>query len=131
MTEKTKILVVDDDRDFLAQTAGLLRDRGYDVIEASSRAEAEETLLRVQPALAVLDLMMEEMDSGFVLCHTIKRLYPEMPVILLTAVTSEMGFSFKTHDERGRAWVEVDLTLDKPVRPETLQVAVAKLLADS
>lgn len=128
MTETKKILVVDDDPDCLDQVAMILRSAGYDVVSANSQTEGEEMLLRMQPALAVLDLMMEEMDSGFVLCHTIKKLYPDMPVILLTGVTAATGISFKSQDPRGRKWVEADVMLDKPVRTEELRSTVAKLL---
>ena len=66
----------------------VLRADGYDVVTAAGQEEAEEKLLSVRPDLCVVDLMMENMDSGFVLCHNIKRLYPDSPVILLTAVRS-------------------------------------------
>lgn len=128
MSDKKMLLVVDDDPDCLDQIGEILRSAGYQVISASSQEEAEELLLRSQPDLSVLDLMMEEMDSGFVLCHTIKKLYPEMPIILLTGVTSATGMSFKSQDPRGRKWVEADVLLDKPVRPEELRSTVAKLL---
>ncbi|MDD5718298.1 MAG: response regulator [Candidatus Krumholzibacteria bacterium] len=128
MASERKILIVDDDIDCREQVSMILRGYGYDVITAASQAEGEEILLRTQPSLAVLDLMMEEMDSGFVLCHTIKKLYPDLPVILLTGVTAATGMSFKTQDARARRWIEADVMLDKPVRPEELRNAVAKLL---
>jgi two-component system, OmpR family, response regulator len=128
MSERKTIFVVDDDPDCLGQAARALRDTGHELILASSQAEAEELLLRHQPSLAVLDLMMEEMDSGFALCHTMKKFYPDMPVILLTGVTAATGLSFRSQDPRGRRWVEADLLLDKPVRPDELRSAVAKLL---
>lgn len=128
MSEAKKILVVDDDPDCLEQTTMALSTTGHEFLLAASQAEAEELLLRHQPDLAILDLMMEEMDSGFVLCHTIKKLYPDMPVILLTGVTAATGMSFKSQDPRGRRWVEADVMLDKPVRPQELRSTVAKLL---
>jgi CheY-like chemotaxis protein len=128
MTDQKKVLVVDDDPDVLDQVSMVLRGRGYEVVPATSRAEGEEMLLRMQPDLCVCDLMMEDMDSGFVLCHTAKKLYPDVPVILLTGVTAATGISFRSQDVRGRAWVQADLILDKPVRPEELGSAVAKLI---
>lgn len=128
MNDTKKILVVDDDPDCLDQVATVLRASGFEILSASSQAEGEEMLLRTQPNLAVLDLMMEEMDSGFVLCHTIKKLYPDMPVILLTGVTAATGISFKSQDSNGRSWIQADVMLDKPVRPEELRAAVEKLI---
>jgi CheY-like chemotaxis protein len=106
----------------------MLQTSGFEVFSASSRAEAEEILLGQQPDLAVLDLMMEEMDSGFVLCHAIKKLYPGLPVIILTSVTAATGISFRSQDHRGRNWLEADLLLDKPVRLEEITGAVKRLL---
>ncbi|HSW39241.1 MAG TPA: response regulator, partial [Acidobacteriota bacterium] len=87
------ILVVDDDFDLREQIAVILSAAGYDVAAAEGVAEAEELLLKIKPDLAVLDLMLEEKDSGFVLSHRIKKLYPETPVILLTAVACATGLS--------------------------------------
>jgi CheY-like chemotaxis protein len=96
MTAAKRILVVDDDQDFLEQTSMVLQAAGYDVVTAAGQVEAEEALLSANPDLCVVDLMMENMDSGFVLCHTIKRLYPDAPVILLTAVRSCTGLDFQS-----------------------------------
>jgi CheY-like chemotaxis protein len=130
MSKGKKILVVDDDIDCLDQVSLLLENGGFEVVRAQGRAEGEEALMRMRPDLAVLDLMMEEMDSGFVLCHEVKRLYPETPVIMLTAVASATGMDFKSEAGDAKSWVKADLMLDKPVRPEQLNAAVKKLLVD-
>jgi len=64
---KKKILVVDDDPDILEQMTSVLTGAGYEVSAAEGRAAAEEAILKTKPDLAILDLMMEEKDSGFVL----------------------------------------------------------------
>ena len=61
------------------------------------------------PDLAVLDLMMENMDSGFVLCHHVKRLFPDTPVILLTAVKSATGLDFRPGSDEAASWVKADV----------------------
>ena len=127
-TDKTKILVVDDDPDMVLQLTAILSQAGHAVHSAATAGEAEEMLLSVHPDLAVIDLMMEEKDSGFVLCHRIKRLYPGTPVILLTAVKAATGLSLPTGSLDARAWLEADLVLDKPVRPEQIQAQVQRLL---
>ncbi len=92
--EDEEVLVVDDDIDQLDYVAMILEAEGYDVIKAQGQKEGEEAILTAIPDLAILDLMMENMDSGFVLCHQIKRMYPDTPVILLTAVESATGVDF-------------------------------------
>jgi len=129
MTNAKKILVVDDDPDILDQVTIILQKDGYDVQTAESATVAEEKLLSRQPDLAILDLMMEERDAGFVLCHRIKKLYPGTPVIMMTAVKAATGMSFAADSAKQKGWVKVDELLDKPVRPETLRAAVKRLLA--
>ena len=128
MQEQKKILVVDDDIDMLEQVAIILKAEGYQVIQAQGQKEGEEALLTTIPDLAVLDLMMEHMDSGFVLCHHVKRLYPDTPVILLTAVKATTGLDFHPQSEEASSCVKADVLLDKPVRPEQLKQEVRRLL---
>jgi CheY-like chemotaxis protein len=128
MQEQKKILVVDDDIDMLEQVALILKAEGYQVIQAQGQKEGEEALLTAIPDLAVLDLMMENMDSGFVLCHHVKRLFPETPVILLTAVKAATGLDFSPTSQEAASWVKADCLLDKPVRPEQLKQEVRRLL---
>jgi CheY-like chemotaxis protein len=122
------ILVVDDDPDFLLQEQLQLAAAGYAVLTASSRAEAEELLETARPDMAMVDLMMEAPDAGFTLCHHIKQKYPDMPVIMITAVTSETGLEFDAVTRGERSWVKADAILAKPVRFEQLQREVRRLL---
>jgi DNA-binding response OmpR family regulator len=128
MTMPKKILVVDDDIDLLEQVAFVLKADGFEVVKAQGQKEGEEALLTTIPDLAVLDLMMENLDSGFVLCHHIKRLYPGTPVILLTAVKSATGLDFSARSEDAASWVKADVVMDKPARPEQLKSEVRRLL---
>ncbi len=129
MKEGKRILVVDDDMDIVEQVMAMLESDGHAVIGANSREEAEETLLTVIPDLVVVDLMMEEMDSGFVLCHHIRKVYPETPIIILTSVTAKTGLEFATGTPEFRSWMKADVFMDKPVRPEHLKSEVRRLLS--
>jgi DNA-binding response OmpR family regulator len=131
MTNAKKILIVDDDPDILDQVTLILSKDGYDVETAESTTDAEEKLLSRQPDLAILDLMMDERDAGFVLCHRIKKLYPGTPVIMMTAVKAATGMSFAADSAKQKAWIKVDQLLDKPVRPETLRATVKRLLGQT
>jgi CheY-like chemotaxis protein len=127
---KKKILVVDDDLDLLEQMRMILTAAGYDVTVAEGQAGGEEAILSIKPDLAILDLMMEEKDSGFVLSHQIKKLYPELPVILLTAVAGATGLNFNSQRSDSQSWVNVDKIMDKPVRPEQLKEEIRRLLGE-
>ena len=122
------ILVADDDPDYLFQTTFSLGKAGYKTIGVESQAEAESVISRMRPDLAVFDLMMESDDSGFVLCYKIKKKYPDVPVILATAVSHETGISFALESEQERSWIRADKYLEKGIRPEQLDQEIMKLL---
>lgn len=122
------ILVVDDDADCLEQTRVMLEAAGYNVLTADGAKQAQALLGRSRPDAAILDLMLEEADGGFRLCHCIKRMDPEIPVLILTGVASETGMDFGATTPEERAWVRADALLAKPVRFEQLQRELQRLL---
>ncbi len=129
MNAKTKILLVDDDEDFLFQHRIQLENAGFEVVTATTRARAEEAIASYTPDLAILDLMMEKHDDGFVLSHHLKRAFPGLPVIMVTAVTSETGLVFEPSSAAERAWVGADALLAKPIRFEQLRREIDRVLA--
>lgn len=128
--KKQNILTVDDDVDFLMQMELILNAAGYDVTKASCRKDAEQILETTKPDAVIVDLMMDENDDGFVLCYKVKKLYPEVPTILVTGVASETGIEFDAATDEERAWVKADILMSKPVRGEQLLSELAKLLKD-
>ncbi len=81
------ILVIDDDP-VVTRTLSLnLQADGYDVVTASSGAEALQHLAHRLPALAIVDLMLPDIH-GFELSEKIKA-YNDLPIIMLTAVGTE------------------------------------------
>jgi two-component system alkaline phosphatase synthesis response regulator PhoP len=122
------ILVVDDDPDYLLQTVFHLEKAGYKIMAVESQAEAESVIAKTKPHLAIFDLMMENDDSGFILCYKIKRKYPDVPVIIATAVAHETGLSFSIDSEQERAWIRADRYLEKGIRPDQLDQEIMKLL---
>jgi len=126
--EKKKILLVDDDPDYLFQLTIALEDMGFEVIAAQTQQEAENIIDKLKPDLAILDLMMENQDTGFILCHIIKNKYPDVPIIIASAVTAETGLLFDVESEEDRQWVKADLFLDKGIRNDQLHKEINKLL---
>jgi CheY-like chemotaxis protein len=122
------ILVADDDPDYLFQTVFNLGRMGYKTMAVESQAEAETLIAKSRPDLAIFDLMMESDDSGFILCYKIKRKYPDVPVILATAVSRETGLSFSLDSDQEKEWIRADRYLEKGIRPEQLDQEIMKLL---
>lgn len=129
MKDQKKALVVDDDEDFLFQQKKALESLGFEVETAGGRLEALEKLEQYKPDLALVDLMMEEKDGGFVLAHQIKRKIPSLPVILVTAVTAETGLQFAMDSQGAQRWIRADAILTKPIRLEQLKREVERVMA--
>ncbi len=125
---KKQILIVDDDEDFLLQTKIRVQSFGYDTITADSQKQAEEIIKETKPDLAIVDLMMENEDSGFILSYHIKKQYPDVPIILATSVKSETGRGFSLNSEEEKRWIKADVLLDKGIRADQLEREIKKLL---
>lgn len=128
MKEEKSILLVDDDSDYLFQLEHNLKKYGYQVITADSQKSAEEVLEKIKPDLAIFDLMMEYDDSGFILSYKAKQKYPDMPIIIATAVASETGISFDLQSQAEQKWIKADLYLEKGIRSDQLHREINKLL---
>lgn len=124
-----KVLIVDDDFDFLEQLGMMLSGR-FEVIKAGGQVEAEKILETQTPDLAVIDLMMENTDGGFALSYHIKKHNPTVPVIIVTSVASETGMDFVDASDDQRDWIKADAMLAKPIRYEQLKKEIDKLLDD-
>jgi len=124
------ILIVDDDMDYLFQTKMKLEQMGFKTITADSQREAELILEKTRPDLAILDLMMENEDSGFILSYKIRKKYPDVPVIISTAVAAGTGITFDIQDENNRKWIKADLFLDKGIRSDVLKSEIERLLSE-
>jgi CheY-like chemotaxis protein len=120
--EQKKILLVDDDIDLLEQHKLVLEAHGYKVVIAESSKEGWEVFKAEKPDIAVLDLIMEEHDSGFILSYKIKRDEhgKHIPVFVLTSATYITGFKFGASTEEERDWIKCDAILNKPIVAEDL-----------
>lgn len=127
--KKIKVLIAEDDADMLEQMKVYLESENYEVITAASQKEAEALIKPGAFQAAVVDLMMEHQDSGFVLSHKIKALDARLPVIIVTSVTKDTGFQFdKAHDPKG--WIKADVILQKELRFEQLTAELKRLMAE-
>jgi CheY-like chemotaxis protein len=121
-----KVLLVDDDKDFLDMHTAVLEHRGYEVITARSSKECMEVLDDARPDIVILDVMMEQFDSGFKASENIKQKYKDLPVMLLTSIGAQTNLDFSSCQEV----LEVsgaDVLLDKPVSPKVLIDEIERL----
>ncbi len=122
-----RILLVDDDEDLIDMNTTVLTQRGHEVTVAYSAAEAREAARRQPPDAAVLDVMMEDKTAGFDLARDLHAQLPDMPMLMLTGIRKEMGFSFRF--EPDETWLPVAKFLEKPQNPRLIADELDKLLA--
>ncbi len=123
MEEKKKIMLVDDDPDFVDAVKTVLEGADFDVTVAYDGEECLEKIEGVDPDLVVLDVMMPGKD-GYEVCEILKEKDStmEIPVILLTAVASRVSTSKYTH--RMGMSTSADDYIAKPVQPDELLARV-------
>jgi DNA-binding response OmpR family regulator len=122
------ILIVDDDPDMLTQIEMQCQTMGFNTLCADSQKAGEKLIEDTRPDLAIFDLMMENRDSGFILSYKLKKKYPDVPVIIATAVTRESGMIFGIDTEEEKSWIKADQYLEKGIRPDQLAREINKLL---
>ncbi|HOX08698.1 MAG TPA: response regulator [Planctomycetota bacterium] len=88
---KHVILCVDDDRDILEAAKVILESDGYVFAGASSAEEGLKAYDRVKPDLMIVDLMMEEVDSGTGLVRELKARGNKVPVFMLSSVGDSLN----------------------------------------
>jgi DNA-binding response OmpR family regulator len=115
-----KILIAEDDRDFGNILTQYITINGYEARLGRDGNEAWEIFAAEKPDLCVLDIMMPEMD-GFTLAEKIKKSYPEMPLIFLTAKI------LKEDIVRGLK-LGADDYITKPFDPEVLILRINNIL---
>lgn len=128
MTDKKKILIIDDNPEFLRLNSAILKAAGYDVEVAYNAEEGFTKVEYGRPDAIVLDLMMERHDSGFTLAKKLKvhPVYKTIPILMLTAVGEATGFRFSM--ENDGHWMKTDDFADKPLPPDELVERVGKLI---
>lgn len=125
---KRRILLVDDDHEFVQSTRDLLESEGYDVIAAYDGESGLQTAIREKPDLMLLDVMMASNTEGFEVSRKIPQT-PElanMPVIMVTGVRRALSLPFAF--EPDETWLPVKDVLDKPVAPKLLLDSIRKRL---
>jgi CheY-like chemotaxis protein len=86
-----KILVVDDEPEFVNMIKMRLEANGYEVIPAYSGKEALDTLKQAKPDVVLLDIMMPELD-GLQVLRTIRLKDKKIPIFILTAFSNDERF---------------------------------------
>jgi DNA-binding response OmpR family regulator len=120
-----KILIVDDDPDVLETIQLIFEKEGYKTATATNAEDGLKAVDVFQPDLLVLDVMMEQPDSGFAMAQELRRRGATFKIILLTSISRVTGLPY----DKDEAMVQVDAFLEKPIHPSNLIAKVTELLA--
>jgi two-component system alkaline phosphatase synthesis response regulator PhoP len=124
---EAKILLIDDDPDFVEATRTVLESVPYEVVVAYDGDEGLEKVQEERPDLILLDIIMPTKD-GFYVCEKLKG-DPDLwdiPVIMLTSLSQHI--SDTAYSLQDGMMLEADDFIDKPVLPKELLARVARLL---
>lgn len=126
--KKKTILVIDDDIDLVEIIRVTLENEGYEVIDAQSGDRGLAKARENQPDLIILDVMMGKVDEGFQVAYELRGgdATKGIPILMLTAVIDQTGFSFDP--AKDREFLPVDELLQKPVSPRKLVDMIRKHL---
>ena len=93
LKKENTIVIVDDDPKFAKTLAGILKKRGFIVIEVTDISNLDDTLIQ-NNKIVVLDMKLGSVN-GLDVLKDIKKKHPDMPVILITGYRKEMSQSIK------------------------------------
>lgn len=111
---KPVILYVDDDQDFLDSMRAILEANGYVMEEAISAEVALRKFKAERPDLIIIDLMMEEVDSGISLVKDLRLLQNTAPIYMLSSAGDQLNLA-TNYAELG-----LDGVFQKPIQPKLL-----------
>ncbi|MFN2217743.1 MAG: PleD family two-component system response regulator [Anaerolineae bacterium] len=113
-----KILIVDDDPDFVTVSRMVLEAEGYEVLEAANGRQALEVLRQDKPDLVLLDVMMSTTLEGVDVSREMAT-DPELkdvPVIMVSSIaTTEYAVEFPDDEH-----IPIDGWISKPIQPAVL-----------
>lgn len=127
MKTMKKILLVDDDPDFVEGARMVLEKSDFEVVTASSGKECLERIRMEKPDLIILDIMMPK-KSGFEVCKELKSNieYNRIPVVMLTALKQKLPRTSYSIAEGLE--LEAEDYLEKPVEPKELVSRLRSIL---
>ena len=129
---KAKIMMIDDDPDFVAGIRVILEKADYEVNVAHNPKDGFQALLNKSYDLLLLDIMMGRGAEGVALARKIRKepKLKNLPVLIITGVREQIAFLFPGQAVHPN-FVDVDELVEKPVEPNLLLEKVEALLMAS
>jgi CheY-like chemotaxis protein len=127
--DATKVVIVDDNTDYLFTMKTFLSRNGFEVETAPDGKAGIELIKELRPDVVLLDVMMETTFSGFEVCRQIRNdpKLKDMPIIGITGMEDELGLKFDKYDDAD--YFSPNVFFDKPVDKDALLKKIKELIA--
>ncbi len=124
-----KVLIIDDDTDYVDAISNLLDAKGYQVSTASNGKAGVAAAQAEKPDIIILDVMMTSRSEGFDVAREmhVDETLKNIPVVMISGVRKEMNLPFGFDPDSD--WLPIKAFLEKPVKPEVLLKTLEKILA--
>lgn len=129
MSEPKRLLIIDDDPDFVAGIKSILVNAKYEVDTAYNPKDGWQALKTKDYDLLLLDIMMGRGAEGIMIARKLNKdpKLRELPVLIITGIREQMAFLFPGQAVHPH-FVPVDELVEKPVEPKLLLDKVEALL---
>ncbi len=129
MNAQKKLIIIDDDPDFVAGIKSVLESENYSVDVAYNPKDGFKALQAKHYDLLLLDIMMGRGAEGVALARKIRKdlTLKDLPVLIITGIREQIAFLFPGQPVHPH-FVETDELLEKPVEPKLLLDKVSSLL---
>ena len=123
-----KILIIDDDPDFVDSIRAVLEARDYIVESAPDGTEGFKKAKEIIPNLIILDVMMTKNTEGFEVSREFQKDedLKSVPIIMITGIREQMNLAFGF--EPDGTWLPVKAVLEKTIKPDQLLAKVAEFI---
>jgi DNA-binding response OmpR family regulator len=132
VTEEKKLLIIDDDPDFVDGIMSILKGAGYDVEAKYNPKDGFAALETGKYDLLLLDIMMGRGAEGVMVARKMSKdeKLREMPVLIITGIREQIAYLFPGSAVSPH-FVEIDELVEKPVEPNLLLERLSSLLERS
>ena len=129
MGNQSKIIIIDDNTDYLFTMETFLQRNGFETITAENGQSGLDLIQKEHPDLILADIMMEGLFSGFQL---VKKLgvdpeLKDIPIIGVSGISDELGVQQDKHHLL-KKYFSADNFFEKPVDKEKLLAKIKELL---
>jgi len=126
----TKILIIEDDKDYVLALQTVLQAKGFETEQAATAEEGIEKVLSVKPDVVILDVMLPGGHEGFEVARVLREKHglKGLPIVILTSLHQKQELAYRFAPDE--TYLPVDVFLDKSADLEQVVETVKELLGE-